>query len=320
MSSRRNFSSSRVSSQAVQRAALFLAFLPCAVTFSFCAASFQNDAKRNYGVAFAVRLPARGKDPRFVAVGAGLRDKDFARSLETAEALVLGLRSRTAQDDNSALNLETDFFDPSTGLHSEGVWHNALIGIACVGLTASGCAVQDLRGAPRRIAASLLKHSWDGASFRRRAHSGRWDHSTLSDSSSTVEQPAYYGASDEHRCVQHGMCCVFWSFLREMEPDVAQEYNMIAAAFVDQFWDQQAAHWTTISRTQGVATGARRSASTGQSGPPKGANSAGGQGLFEEVGGVNQVYFRAVDHAIALVALVSMVYMYNLASLLQQRA
>ena len=32
------------------------------------------------------------------------------------------------------LDIETDFFDASTGLHSEGVWHNCLFDLTSLGL------------------------------------------------------------------------------------------------------------------------------------------------------------------------------------------
>ena len=232
-------------------------------------------------------------------------DREWARALDTSEALVRALRAR-APPGGAPLNLETDFYDASTGLHSEGVWHNALVGIACLALAASGRGPEpDVRDAPRRIALSLWAHAWDGISFRHRAHSGAWDHAPL-EAPSTVVQPAYYHASGEHRCVQHGMACVFWALLRETEPAAAGEYGTIAAAFVDQFWDAAASHWTTISRAQGAATGARPSASTGTPTAP-GGRDGGGDGVFEEAGGVDQVYYRAVDHAVALLALVAMV-------------
>ena len=227
-------------------------------------------------------------------------DKDFARALGTAEVLVRGVRSRTASD-GSMLNLETHFFDSSTGLHSEGVWHNSLMGIACMALTISGRAAKDVQEAPKRIASSLMQHSWDGVSFRRRAHSGNWDH----DSEPAV-QPAFYQKSAENRCVQHGIALLFFSLLREVQPDceISQEYASIAATFLDQFFDEEASCWTTISRKQGVATGSRPSASSASVTIAGGGT---GEGLFEDVGGENQVYYRAVDNAIALLALVSMV-------------
>ena len=277
---------------------LLVLALPCATSFGLFPAQLATRSRARPAVRPQGRIPC--------AAAADGIDKDLTRSLDTAEALISGLRSRTATDTNSGLDLATDFYDPSTGLHSEGVWHNALIGISCLALMKSGRATEELQEAPGRIAESLAAHNWDGVSFRRRAHSGRWNHSVPD---SALEQPAYYVASEEHRCVQHGMACVFWSFLREVQPEAAKDFAPIAASFVDQFWDEEAGHWTTISRAQGVATAARPSASSGKSFSPAPASgeATGAQGLFEEVGGRDQVYYRAVDHAVALLALVSMV-------------
>jgi hypothetical protein len=295
-------------------AAMSVAMMPCGAAFVLGAAPRWGCPGYAYpapgGACSAARarggrgVAARGclrRQPRPPAAAAGApTDKDFAQSLDSAEALVLGLRSRTSADGAAALDVETDFFDPSTGLHSEGVWHNAMIGIACLALAKSGRTATYLKEAPRRIAASLFDLSWDGVSFARRAHSGRWGHSP----SAVQEQPAYYFASGEHRCVQHGISCVFWCQLREADPEAAKDFATIATSFVDQFWDEEAAHWCTISKTQGVATGARPSASTGQPFLP--AATADADRIFEQTGGADQVYYRAVDHAVALLALVSM--------------
>ena len=259
--------------------------------------------------------------------GLGGASKDFDRALGTAEAVIhaLRLRAPSRQEASSVrLNVETDFFDASTGLHSEGVWHNALVGIACLGLiSARGAAVdEEVEAAPGRIGAALLQHSWDGVSFRRRAHSGMWDHAQVPGT-----QPAYYAQSNEHRCVQHGMAVVFFSFLREIQPAAAPELASIVSAFAAEFWDEQAGLWTTIGRSQGAATASRAAASTGLAceGPasvaaaeepdvaappghasPDGAGNNDVGGFFEAGGGSDVVYYRAVDQAVALMALVSL--------------
>ena len=265
---------------------MLAALQPCMQAFSIVAVP---NAAQGRGAGARRRLcplPAVSK-----VSAADAADKDFTRALDTTESLVRALRART-QHKSALLNLETDFYDPSTGLHSEGVWHNSLIGIACLALMASGTeAGQDMQEAPRRIASSLWTHAWDGVSFRRRARSGRWDHMPLDQpSSSGVVQPAYYRASGEHRCVQHGMACVFWALLREVDPEAAGEYVPIAAAFVNQFWDAAASHWTMSSRAQGVATGAWPSSSTGTSfvassdGGVEGGGGDSSDGVFEKTG------------------------------------
>eukprot|EP00961_Rhodomonas_salina_P129515 1744446-Rhodomonas_salina.3 len=161
------------------------------------------------------------------------------------------------------LDLETDFFDASTGLHSEGVWHNALIGTVSILLSARegerGETREGLRTAARQIAESLLAHSWDGTSFKRRAHSGLWDHAALEGGSARkIEQAEYYKESSEHRCVQHGMAVIFWSLLRggggsepEDNAEVEDVYQLIAASFIEQFWDSAARRWRAVSLAQG---------------------------------------------------------------------
>ena len=91
-------------------------------------------------------------------------DKDFTRALDTTESLVRALRART-QHKSALLNLETDFYDPSTGLHSEGVWHNSLIGIASLALMASGReAGQDMQEAPRPSSSGVVQTAYYRAS------------------------------------------------------------------------------------------------------------------------------------------------------------
>ena len=140
------------------------------------------------------------------------------------------------------LDIETDFFDPTTGLHSEGVWHNSLLGIARLqlidtvgrqqpednscggnGHNNNNCTStlslvgQSLAKSAIQISQSLYQHSWDGTSFRRRSWSGNWDHDKLfqkdSKGNPLLYQANYYLESTEHRCVQHGMALAFWSLL-----------------------------------------------------------------------------------------------------------
>lgn len=179
----------------------------------------------------------------------------------------------------SLLNLETDFYDDSTGLHSEGVWHNCLSGIALLQLDQVERAEQ--------IATSLYKYSWDGTSFRRRAWSGNWNHDALDSESNAPEQANYYKESSEHRCVQHGMVLLFFSMLARHTDTARQQHEAIAKAFVKEFWDASVDRWTTVSRTQGGGTSLRPSASAGKT--TLGVS-------------VEAPYYRAVDQAIAVLA------------------
>ena len=216
-----------------------------------------------------------------------------------------GTTSTVTQDHTiKSLNLETDFYDPSTGLHSEGVWHNALVGIASLQLQNDQ---NDEYEYASRIADSLYKHAWDGCSFRRRSWSGNWDHSSLLDQAENPpEQANYYRESDEHRCVQHGIALVFWSKLlldgtkrststgtgTPSSKDTLQcqeQQKLIAEQFLKEFWDESVQKWTTVSQTQGRGSTIRLSASAAKQ----------TLGVSEET---QLPYYRAVDQAIAVLA------------------
>lgn len=224
-------------------------------------------------------------------------------------SIIHGLRQScthtTYTDDLSSLklNLETDFFDPTTGLHSEGVWHNALVGIASLESSS-----QTLASNAVQIAESLYRYSWDGVSFRRRSWSGQWDHLSLLSSDDPAnnqkalpEQANYYRSSSEHRCVQHGMALIFWSRLLkqeyptqlplEQQKVLSSQHNEIAHQFLDQFWDPSQKLWTTTSKAQGGGSLLRPSASSGNTAKDYGADTSN-----------SQWYYRAVDQAIAVLA------------------
>jgi len=198
-----------------------------------------------------------------------------------------GLRNTSARS-NKLLNLETDFYDQSTGLYSEGVWHNALVGIASL---RSDRPVD-------RIANSLFQYAWDGCSFRRRSWSGNWDHSTI-ESDNPPEQANYYRESSEHRCVQHGMALIFWSQLLcdrseggggDSTNDVVkyrEQQRRIADSFFGEFYDSFVQRWTTVGRGQGGGSVLRPSASAAK-----------------RTLGVSEPtpYYRVVDQAIAVLA------------------
>jgi hypothetical protein len=197
---------------------------------------------------------------------------------ELSSSVLASLRSPSSSPPSS-LNLETDFYDASTGLYSEGVWHNCLAGIASLQL--------DQIEEAKSIATSLFKYSWDGTSFRRRAWSGKWNHDALDSETNAPHQANYYKESGEHRCVQHGIALTFWSMLARRTDDKAhhQQHKTIAKAFDKEFWDAE--RWTTVSQSQGGGTIQRPSASAA-----KGTVGASGEAP----------YYRAVDQAIAVLA------------------
>ena len=214
------------------------------------------------------------------------------------------------------LNLETDFYDDRTGLCSEGVWHNALVGIASLENKQNHASDWET------IADSLFRYSWDGTSFRRRSWSGNWDHSALikkknrqqeecseDDSSGVAEhlphQANYYRESSEHRCVQHGIALVFWSkiVLRTSKEDdfdntglfgneeqEEEQQQLIADCFVREFYDSSVKRWTTVSKSQGGGGIRRLSASAASK----------TLGLPEDA--EDTPYYRVVDQAIAVLA------------------
>ena len=125
---------------------------------------------------------------------------------QVSKDILQGLQTST-----SSGNIITNFYDDSTGLYSEGVWHNCLAGIASLQQLRKTNNEQKYLNDSMRIADSLFKYSWDGTSFRRRAWSGKWDHSRLEEAA----QSNYYKESTEHRCVQHGIALMFWSKLTQ---------------------------------------------------------------------------------------------------------
>jgi hypothetical protein len=217
----------------------------------------------------------------------GLSSPDNRSPKDLSSHILAGLQARTSSSSSNVLNLETDFYDSSTGLYSEGVWHNALLGISSL----------KNNQAADQIADSLFKYSWDGCSFRRRAWSGNWDHSSI-DSNNPPEQANYYRESSEHRCVQHGLALVFWSKLlldcddagqdiRTTRDRYAEQQQTIAECFIREFWDPSVQKWTTVSRSQGGGSVLRPSASAAK-----------------QTLGVSEAapYYRAVDQAIAVLA------------------
>lgn len=228
--------------------------------------------------------------------------KALATSIEICNALM----SSHPSDESVKLNLETDFYDPTTGLFSEGVWHNALLGIASLEQQqqtrqqATDNVHIYTAATTLQLADSLYRHSWDGISFRRRCWSGNWDHSTLDNimNNKPPEQANYYRESSEHRCVQHGMALVFWSKLVQANMDptgsdaikLQKQQTEIAQQFITEFWDSKALRWNTVSQTQGGGTKERPSASAGR--PAQNINDHQ----------VKQPYYRAVDQAVAVLA------------------
>lgn len=209
---------------------------------------------------------------------------------QVSKDILQGLQTSTSSSGN-LINIITDFYDDSTGLYSEGIWHNCLAGIASLQLRKVSDNQKYLDDATR-VANSLFKYSWDGTSFRRRAWSGKWDHTRLLEDDNDIEQANYYLESSEHRCIQHAIAVIFWSMLAQTESSststIYNQQSLILKQFIDQFWNGK--RWTTISKSQGSGTTLRPSASSG-----KETNT---ESTSDDV-----PYFRVVDQALAVLAL-----------------
>ena len=141
-------------------------------------------------------------------------EQEKQHSIAIASNVLSSLRRHTASS-SGPLNLETHFYDSTTGLHSEGVWHNCLAGMASLKLAElQHHSAEENFAAAQRIANSLWEYSWDDVSMQRRSWSGSWDHSRLQEGvANPPEQANYYNVSTEHRCIQHGAAVMFWSKL-----------------------------------------------------------------------------------------------------------
>ena len=215
---------------------------------------------------------------------AAIDDKRY----QVSKDILQGLQTSTSSGN---LNIVLDFFDDSTGLYSEGVWHNCLAGIASLQLRKiHRHNQQKYLDDAMRIANSIFNYSWDGTSFRRRAWSGNWDHTRLLEDDNDIEQANYYLESSEHRCIQHAIAVIFWSMLSTTNSSstIHNQQSLILKQFIDQFWNGK--RWTTISKSQGSGTTLRPSASSGKT-------------TNTESTSDNVPYYRAVDQALAVLAL-----------------
>lgn len=258
-------------------------------------------------------IEARGRNNIRVSLhkdDAASSEEEEKKSVALTKKMLRSLRNRTPALSCSSpvpLNLETDFYDPTTGLHSEGVWHNCLVGMASVKLAE---VLQEEKDDGQehylmdalRIADSLWGHSWDGVSFQRRSWSGLWDHSRLQEGADNPPvQANYYRASTEHRCIQHGVALMFWSnlirnhYLQSQDNESCYrchaQYKLVAKQFLHEYWDESTKKWRTVSKSQGGGMVSRKSASAGA--PAAGVD-------------VEAPYYRAVDQAIGLLACLEM--------------
>lgn len=167
-------------------------------------------------------------------------------------------------------------YDPETGLCSEGVWHNAWLGVSRVlisrELRAAAEAMEEAEevatvrladrqlAAARTLGASLHTLSFDGRGFRRRTPSGFWE--AAADASAAIsaagEDPLFYMPSDEHRCVSSASAIILYSMLAEEEEEHGSETPSARAilaqagdGFVSEFFDDAACRFRRTGSTDG---------------------------------------------------------------------
>lgn len=201
--------------------------------------------------------------------------------LHTSQSVLRGLRKRTTN--KRPLDLLTDLHDEESELCSEGIWHNAWLGIAHVQtarqLRRDGAREESTHFFESAVilADSMYDLSFDDG-FRRRVRSGIWK--SADDMALAIEaageKVAYYTPSRERRCVQNAAAVVFFSLLEEEAvaqgsgdaSRLAVNFDEISKSFLDEFYDSQMGRF-------------RRSANTDEP---------------------NGHYWRAVDQAIGILA------------------
>ena len=182
---------------------------------------------------------------------AALSDGELPWELRTAQSLTDGIRARTSSA--RPLDLLVDLHDAESGLSSEGVWHNAWLGVAYVQ------TARELRRQGRldeaeepfdlavQLADSLYENSFDEG-FRRRTASGIWRSAESSASAieAAGESIAFYSESRERRSAQNAAAVVFYSLLADEAaaresgdaPRIARLCDEVGVSFLDLFFDE----------------------------------------------------------------------------------
>jgi hypothetical protein len=210
-------------------------------------------------------------------------------AVSTVEAL-----EATGRSSSRPHNLLDVMCDKESGLCSEGVWHNAWLGVSHILIGRQLRALGDTGAAEslssaKTIGDSLFALSFDGTGFRRRSASGMWEAPSASELEATGEDPAFYEPSDAHRCASSGAVAIFYSLLAEEEEagtpeaEAAEERSLqVFDAFTSSFFD------TSTCRFRREDAGTSETASEDASGdaPP--------------------AYWRAVDQAMGCLACLRM--------------
>ena len=192
--------------------------------------------------------PSPGGVWRSVLPVAALADGQLPWELRTAQQLSAGIRARSSE---RPLDLLVDLHDAESGLSSEGVWHNAWLGVAHVQtarkLRQHGHLDEEPFDLALQMADSLRENSFDEG-FRRRTASGIWRSAESSASAikAAGESVAFYTESRERRSAQNAAAVVFYSLLAEEAaergsgdaPRLAVQCDEVGVSFLDLFYDE----------------------------------------------------------------------------------
>ena len=145
------------------------------------------------------------------------------------------------------LSLLDGLFDAESGLCSEGVWHNSMLGVSRVlcARQLRQCGEEQQAEAQlqsaRLLGDSLFDLGFDGSGFRRRSTSGYWQDASASGIEAAGESVPFYLPSDEHRCLGSAAAVIFYSLLAEDGDEAAMSRCVeIGDAFVDEMFDRSA--------------------------------------------------------------------------------
>jgi hypothetical protein len=164
--------------------------------------------------------------------------------LQTALATIDAIRARTSAA--RPLDLLNDFYDPDSGLCSDGVWHNAWLGVSYVLASRevrphNPSQAEELRAEAMKLGDTLYETKYAGGAFQRRCMSGFWQ--TASSSRDALqaagEDVSFYEASSERRCVSNAAATIFYSYLAEegVAGEASERFTQIADAFSAEFFD-----------------------------------------------------------------------------------
>ena len=204
-------------------------------------------------VSIAGRAPGSEGDAEESAKAQAARAASW--ELRTSQRLMSALRARTKS--SRPLDLLEDFYDATSGLCSEGVWHNAWLGIGSVLAArelrrrgAAGAAEaeesEELFEAAVLLADSLYDLSFDEG-FRRRTPSGIWERaeSATPRIGGAGERASFYDESRERRSIQNGAAVILYSLLADEAavrvhsdaPRLAVRCDEVGDAFLRTFYD-----------------------------------------------------------------------------------